>query len=121
MSGNSPPLDPPATDAWDSSGDAAGAALAMRYQFRLYTAGPTSKSSRAVVNIRHLCEEHLKDRYELEVVDLLENPERALADQIVAAPTLVKTHPPPIRRFIGDLSETGRLLEGLNLKPVVGP
>lgn len=88
-----------------------------RFHFRLYTAGPTPQSTRALVNIRRICEEHLKDRYDLEVVDLLENPEVATQDQIIAAPTLVKLFPLPTRRFIGDLSQTERILAALHLRP----
>lgn len=120
MSGNTPPLQAPVTGAWDMA-EGAAAVASQTYQFRLYTAGPTSKSAQAVVNIRKLCEEHLKGLYELEVVDLLDDPARALADQIVAAPTLVKAHPLPVRKFIGDLSQTERLLQGLDLKPLERP
>jgi circadian clock protein KaiB len=88
------------------------------YIFRLYIAGPTQQSTRAVVNIRKICEEYLKGRYELEVLDLLQNPGIAQADQIIAAPTLARVSPLPVRRFIGDLSQTDRLLKGLGLRPV---
>jgi circadian clock protein KaiB len=88
-----------------------------RFRFRLYTAGPTPQSTRALVNIRRICEEHLKGRYDLEVVDLLENPEVATQDQIIAAPTLAKLLPLPTRRFIGDLSQTERILAALHLCP----
>ena len=96
---------------------AAGAAAGSRFLLRLYTAGPTEQSTRAVVNLRALCEKHLKGRYDLEVVDLFQEPERAAKDQIIAAPTLAKLLPLPARRFIGDLSETGRILKGLGLLP----
>ncbi len=86
-----------------------------RYLLRLYIAGPTVQSTRAVVNIRRICEEHLKGRHDLEILDLIQNPGIASTDQIVAAPTLVRISPPPVRRFIGDLSQTGRILKGLDL------
>ncbi len=89
------------------------------YRFRLYTAGPTPQSTRAVVNIRKICEEHLKGRYELEVLDLVQNPSAAQIDQVIAAPTLAKISPLPVRRFIGDLSHTERILKGLGLQSSV--
>jgi len=87
-----------------------------RYLLRLYIAGTTPRSNRAIVNIRKICEEHLKGRYELEVVDVMKNPSLAAGEQIIAAPTLVKKLPLPLRRFIGDLSETERILLGLDLR-----
>jgi len=87
-----------------------------RYLLRLYVAGTTPRSNRAIVNIRRICEEHLKGRYELEVVDVVKNPSLAVGEQIIAAPTLVKKLPLPLRRFIGDLSETERILLGLDLR-----
>jgi len=87
-----------------------------RYLLRLYVAGTTPRSNRAIVNIRRICEEHLKGRYELEVVDVVKNPRLAAGEQIIAAPTLVKKLPLPLRRFIGDLSETERILLGLDLR-----
>jgi len=87
-----------------------------RYLLRLYVAGTTPRSNRAIVNIRRICEEHLKGRYELEVVDVVKNPGLAAGEQIIAAPTLVKKLPLPLRRFIGDLSETERILLGLDLR-----
>ncbi len=87
------------------------------YKLRLYIAGPTPQSTRAIVNIRRICEEHLKDRYELDVLDLLQNPMLAREDQIIAAPTLAKILPLPARRLIGDLSQRARLLTCLDLSP----
>ena len=87
-----------------------------RYLLRLYVAGTTPRSNRAIVNIRRIFEEHLKGRYELEVVDVVKNPGLAAGEQIIAAPTLVKKLPLPLRRFIGDLSETERILLGLDLR-----
>jgi circadian clock protein KaiB len=87
-----------------------------RYLLRLYVVGTTPRSSRAIVNIRKICDEHLAGRYELEVVDVLQNPALAAGEQIVAAPTLIKKLPLPLRRFIGDMSETERILLGLDLR-----
>ena len=85
------------------------------HRLRLYVVGTTPSSSRAIVNVRKLCEEHLSDEYDLEVVDISLNPSVASTAQIIAAPTLVKEQPPPERRFIGDMSDTERLLTGLGL------
>jgi circadian clock protein KaiB len=84
---------------------------------RLYVAGQTAKAISAFANLKTICEEQLKGRYEIEVVDLLENPRLAREDQIVALPTLVRRLPPPLRKIIGDLSDTDRVLIGLNLLP----
>jgi circadian clock protein KaiB len=84
---------------------------------RLYVAGQTAKAMAAFTNLKTICEEQLKGRYELEVIDLLENPKLAREDQIVALPTLVRRLPPPLRKIIGDLSDTERVLIGLNLLP----
>jgi len=84
---------------------------------RLYLTGATERSARAVETVKALCEQHLKGRYELEVVDLYQQPERAAADQIIAVPTLVKKLPLPLRRLIGDLSDPSQVLIALNLKP----
>jgi len=86
---------------------------------RLYVAGHTAKSSRAIANLKVLCEEHLKGRYRIEVIDLLEHPEMARGDQIVAIPTLVVKLPLAVRKVIGDLSSTDRVLIGLALQPLV--
>jgi circadian clock protein KaiB len=86
-----------------------------RYKLRLFITGISPRSSRAIVNIRKVCEEHLKGRYELEIIDITENPALAKSEQILAAPTLVKKLPLPLRRFIGDMSETDRLLFGLDI------
>lgn len=87
------------------------------YGLRLYVAGSTPQSGRAIANIKALCENYLKDRYELTVVDLYEQPERAGQDQIMVAPTLVRISPMPVRRLIGDLSQTERVLAALDLLP----
>lgn len=86
-----------------------------KYVLRLYAAGITPRSTRAIENLKALCETYLKDRYELTVIDLYQQPERAQKEQIVAAPTLIKSAPPPFRRLIGDLSDTGRVLLALGL------
>jgi circadian clock protein KaiB len=89
------------------------------FALRLYVAGQTPKSIRAFANLKVLCEEHLKGRYRIEVIDLLEHPEMARGDQIVAIPTLVVKLPLAVQRIIGDLSNTDRVLVGLALQPLV--
>jgi len=84
---------------------------------RLYVAGQTSKSMAAFANLKKICEEHLAGRYQIEVIDLLENPQLAQDDQILAIPTLVRRLPEPVRKIIGDLSNTERVLIGLDLLP----
>ena len=86
------------------------------FKLRLYVAGQTAKSIRAFANLKVLCEEHLEGRYQIEVIDLLEHPEMARGDQIVAIPTLVIKLPQPVRKIIGDLSNTDRVLVGLALQ-----
>ena len=88
------------------------------WELRLYVAGQTPKSIRAFANLKVLCEEHLKDRYRIEVIDLLKHPQLARGDQIVAIPTLVRELPLPIRKVIGDLSDSVRALVGLDLQKV---
>lgn len=85
------------------------------YILRLYVAGPTAQSTRAIVNTRKICEEYFKGRYDLEVVDICKHPGLARSEQIVAAPTLVRQQPLPVRRFVGDMSKTERILAGLGL------
>ena len=87
------------------------------YVLRLYVAGTTSKSIRAVANIKEICESSLKNRYDLEVIDIYQQPVLLKGEQIIAAPTLVKQLPLPLRKFIGDMSDTGRILVGLDLRP----
>jgi circadian clock protein KaiB len=92
------------------------------YHLRLYVAGQSPKSVRAVENLRRVCEEHLSGRYEIELVDLVENPHLARGDEIIAVPTLIRKLPEPIRRIIGDLSDAEKVLVGLQLsKDRVGP
>jgi len=88
------------------------------WDLRLYVAGHTPKSIAAFDNLKKICEEHLKGKYHIEVIDLLKNPQLAKGDQIVAVPTLVRELPQPIRKIIGDLSNTLRVLVGLDLRPV---
>jgi circadian clock protein KaiB len=88
------------------------------WKLRLYVAGQTPKSIRAFANLKALCEGHLKGRYQIEVVDLVEHPQLARGDQIVAIPTLVRKLPEPVRKIIGDLSSTERVLVGLDLQQV---
>ncbi len=87
-----------------------------RYVLRLYVTGMTSKSTQAVLNIKKICEENLKGRYELEVIDIYQQPVLAKDEQIIAAPTLVKKLPFPLRKLIGDMSDKERILLGLDLK-----
>ena len=87
----------------------------VKYVLRLYVAGSTPRSSRAITNIKTICEAHLKDSYTLTVVDLYEHKLRAQGDEIVVAPTLVRLSPLPERRVFGNLSETGRVLEALDI------
>lgn len=88
------------------------------WQLRLYVAGQTPKSVKAFGNLKRLCEEHLAGKYSIEIIDLLKNPQLARGDQIVAIPTLVRKLPEPIRKIIGDLSNTERVLVGLDIRPV---
>ena len=86
-----------------------------RYLLKLFITGPTPKCTRAIQNIRAICEEHLAGCYDLEVVDIYQNPEQAKPEQIVVTPTLVKKHPLPMRRIVGDLSDSAKVVDGLDL------
>jgi circadian clock protein KaiB len=88
-----------------------------RWELRLYVAGQTPRCVEAFSHLRELCERHLEGRYSIEVIDLLKNPTLAAGDQIIAIPTLVRKLPRPMKKIIGDLSNTERVLVGLNLKP----
>ena len=90
---------------------------ANRWNLRLYVAGQTPRSLSAFQNLKNICEEYLKGQYHIEVVDLMENPKLARGDQILAVPTLVRKLPQPIRKIIGDLSDTERVLVGLDIQP----
>jgi circadian clock protein KaiB len=109
-------IGPPAVDA-----AARGAPGAMRHRLRLYVAGQTPRSLAAIANLERICEEHLAGRYGIEVIDLLERPQLAAGDQILAIPTLVRALPEPVKRIIGDLSNTERVLVGLDLLPAGDP
>ena len=87
-----------------------------RYILRLYIAGQTPNSVHAIANIRKICDENLQGRYVLEVIDLYQQPQLAQGEQIIAVPTLIKKLPPPLRRVIGDMSNTERVLVGLDLQ-----
>ena len=87
------------------------------YHLRLYVAGQTAKSMAAMANLKRVCEEHLSGRYDIEVIDLLQNPQLAAGDQILAIPTLVRKLPAPLKRIIGDLSNTEKVLVGLDIRP----
>jgi circadian clock protein KaiB len=91
-----------------------------QYKLRLFITGSTPRSTRAIENMRRICEENLKGLYDLEVIDIYQNPEATRELQIVATPTLVKMLPEPLRRIIGDLSDKERVLAGLNLLPLQG-
>jgi circadian clock protein KaiB len=95
---------------------AAAAQADVHYVLHLYVTGMTPSSQRAIESIRRLCEEHLAGRYELKIVDIYQQPELARGAQIIAAPTLVKTLPLPLRRLIGDMSDEGRVLVALGVK-----
>lgn len=88
-----------------------------QYVLRLYVSGSTPRSLRAIANIKSLCEEHLAGRYELEVIDIYQQPQLASKEQLLAAPTLMKMLPLPLRRLVGDLSDEQRVLVGLNIRP----
>ena len=94
-----------------------GPAVRKKYLLRLYVAGQTPRSLQALSNLKRICEEHLAGRYHVEVIDLLIKPQLAAGDQILAIPTLVRTIPKPARRIIGDLSNTERVLVGLDVRP----
>lgn len=104
------------TTRLQSSGQEVHAVEPKKWQLRLYVAGKTPKSVTAFANLQQLCEEHLAGEFEIEVIDLIENPRLAQDDQIVAIPTLVRKLPPPIRKIIGDLSDTEQTLVGLQLR-----
>jgi circadian clock protein KaiB len=89
-----------------------------RWNLRLYVAGETPKCVQAFQHLKQICEEHLQGRYTIEVIDLLKNPTLAQGDQIIAIPTLVRQLPPPVKKIIGDLTNTERVVVGLNLIPL---
>jgi circadian clock protein KaiB len=87
------------------------------WDLRLYVAGQTPKSLAAFANLKRICEEHLAGKYKIEIIDLMKNPQLARGDQILAMPTLVRKLPPPIKKLIGDLSNTERVIVGLDIRP----
>ena len=109
---------PNSTDEFEAIAAATTAHANAHYVLQLYIIGTTSQSTRAVTNIRKICEEYLEGRYELEVVDISRHPALAKGEQIIAAPTLIKKLPLPLRRFFGDMSQTERILVGLDLSKV---
>ncbi|HMO57316.1 MAG TPA: circadian clock KaiB family protein [Roseiflexaceae bacterium] len=106
------------TNYADSHDPALESATDIMYELRLYVAGQTPRSVAAFANLKAICETHLAGRYRIEIVDLVEQPQLAKRDQILAIPTLVRNLPQPIRKIIGDLSNTERVLVGLDLIPV---
>jgi len=97
--------------------ETAAATASRKLVLRLYVAGTSTRSTRAIQNAKQICEDHLAGRYELEVIDIFQQPKLAKDDQILAVPTLIKKLPLPLRRFIGDLSDRDLLLVGLDLRP----
>ncbi|MFZ2405877.1 MAG: circadian clock KaiB family protein [Methylobacter sp.] len=88
-----------------------------KYHLKLYITGQTPRSESAIQNLRKICEENLDAKYEIEIIDILERPQLAEDERILATPTLIKSLPPPLRRLIGDLSETEKVLVGLDIRP----
>jgi circadian clock protein KaiB len=88
-----------------------------QWELRLYVAGQTSRSVSALENLKKICEEHLAGEYSIEVIDVVKNPQLARGDQIIAVPTLVRKLPQPVRKILGDLSQTEKVLIGLDLRP----
>jgi circadian clock protein KaiB len=103
-------------EASDQFSDATKKRGKEKYLLKLYVTGTTPQSVKAISNIKQICEEHLKGRYDLEVIDLYQQPGLAKGEQIIAAPTLIKKLPLPLRRIIGDMSGTERVLVGLDLR-----
>lgn len=103
------------TDATSRFEHALEARADVHYLLRLYVVGMTPNSLRAITNIKKICEEHLQGRYELQVIDIYQNPVLAKGEQIIAAPTLIKKLPLPLQKFIGDMSQTEKILLGLDL------
>lgn len=94
-----------------------GEPCSERWELKLYVAGKTATTHSAVTNLKKICSEHLEGRYSIEIIDLLENPQLAEGDQIIAVPTLMRKLPLPVRKIIGDLSKTDKVLVGLNIIP----
>src|SRR5258708_943566 len=90
-----------------------------RFQLKLYVTGSSARASAAIANLRRICEQELQGQYELEIIDVLQDPQLAENDKILATPTLIKQLPPPLRRVIGDLSDRDKVLLGLEVRPVL--
>jgi circadian clock protein KaiB len=105
----------PAEQAAPTAGEESFEASSARYVLKLYVAGMTSRSARAVENVRAFCEKHLEGRYDLQIIDVYQQPALARTEQLIAAPTLIKKLPLPLRRLIGDMSNEERILVGLDL------
>jgi circadian clock protein KaiB len=101
----------------EEASNTAEPAAGETWELRLYVAGQTAKSVAALANLRRYCEQHVPGRYQLEVIDLMQHPQLAEGDQILAIPTVVRKVPEPIRKVIGDLSNEERVLVGLDLRP----
>ena len=109
-------MTPPSRNGSKATFERAGrTGRAERYVLRLYVTGMTARATRAIENVRAICDEHLHGRYDLQIVDVYQQPALAKREQIIAAPTLIKKLPLPLRRIIGDMSQRDRVLLGLNL------
>jgi circadian clock protein KaiB len=104
-------------EVWEEVSSTAEPADSETWELRLYVAGQTTKSVAALANLRRYCEQHVPGRYQLEVIDLMQHPQLAEGDQILAIPTVVRKMPEPIRKVIGDLSNEERVIVGLDLRP----
>jgi circadian clock protein KaiB len=107
----------PATEADETYGNSPKKPSKREYVLRLYVSGVSPKSVRAITNLKQICEEHLSGRYDLEVIDVYQQPALAAGEQIIAVPTLIKKLPAPLRRMIGDMTNAERVLFGMDLKP----
>jgi circadian clock protein KaiB len=94
--------------------------ILAKFQLKLYITGASARADTAIANLRRICEDELRGEYELEIIDVLEHPEAAEDDRILATPTLIKNLPPPLRRVIGDLSDKDKVLLGLEVRPGQG-
>jgi len=112
--------EPKPDDSAEKFQEAIDRSAKTKYILRLYVAGNSPRSRAAIENIHNLCEEHLQDRYQLEVIDIYQQPSLARGEQIIATPTLIKYLPVPLRRMIGDLTKKERILVGLDLIPLNG-
>jgi circadian clock protein KaiB len=114
----SSPQEPPDEGESPASSELDAATAASQYILRLYVTGKTPNSLRAIASLKEICEEYLQGRYQLQVIDIYQQPALAEGDQIVATPTLIKKLPAPLRRLIGDMSDRERVLIGLDLRPI---